>query len=144
LNLPDLNYQPFPIDLAHIAQGQRNNQTLLQQRMLHPLLYPSQYFNGLELISYQPTPTAPWQICIPMNQLNVLVLWFHAVLGHCRIHRLCNSIATHFLHPKLRATINAVIMHCHACQIKKQTGPGYGHLPPRDATALPLQRTATK
>jgi hypothetical protein len=98
--------------------------------MLYPLSYPSQYFNGLELISYRPTPTAPWQIC-PTNQLNALVLWFHAVLGQCGIHRLCNSIATRFLHPKLQATINAVIKHCDAYQIKKQTGPGYGHLPPR-------------
>jgi hypothetical protein len=90
--------------------------------------------------SYCVMPTARWQICIPTNQLITLVRWFNEVLvGHCGIHRLCDSIATHFLHPQLRATVNDVIKHCRACQIKKLTGPGYGHLPPRKATALPFQ-----
>jgi hypothetical protein len=80
----------------------------------------------------------PWQICIPTSQLNAHVRWFHAVLGHCRIHRLCNSIATHFSDPQLRATVNDVIKHCHACPIEKLLGPGYGHLPPCEATALPF------
>jgi hypothetical protein len=37
LNLPDLNYEPFPLDFQHIAQGQQADQHLLQQRMLHPI-----------------------------------------------------------------------------------------------------------
>jgi transposase InsO family protein len=142
LNLPDLNYQPFPLDFQHIAQGQQADASLLQRRMLHPLSYPSQYFNGREIISYRVTPTAKWQICIPTNQLIALVRWFHEVLGHCGIHRLCDSIATHFSHPRLRATVDDVIKHCRACQINKLTGPGYGKLPPREATALPFQEVA--
>jgi hypothetical protein len=44
---------------------------------------------------------------------------------------------THFSHPRLRATVNNVLMHYRACQINKLTGPGYGHLLPCKATALP-------
>jgi hypothetical protein len=87
-------------------------------------------------------PTAKWQICIPTNQLIALVRWFHGLLGHCGIHRLCNSITTNFSHPRLRATADNVIKHCRACQINKLTGPGYGKLPPREATALPFQEVA--
>jgi hypothetical protein len=107
--------------------------------MLHPLSYPSQYFNGRKIISYRVTPTAKWQICIPTNKLIALVRWFHEVLGHCGIHRLCDSIATHFSHPQLRATVDDVIKHCLACQINKLIGLGYGKLPPREARALPFQ-----
>jgi hypothetical protein len=106
------------------------------------IIWPSPYFNGLELISYRVTPTAPWQICVPTNLLNALVHWFYAVLGHCGIHWLCNLIVTHFSHPQLRATVNDVMKHCHACQIEKLSSPGYGQLPSCEATALPFQEVA--
>jgi hypothetical protein len=51
LNLADLNYEPFLLDFQHIAQGQQADQLLLQQQMLHLLQYPSQYFQGMELMS---------------------------------------------------------------------------------------------
>jgi hypothetical protein len=143
LNLPDLNYEPFPLDSECIVQGQQADQLLLQEHMNHPLLYLSQYFNGLGMILYCVKPTTPWQICILVtNQLLQLVSWFHEVLGHCGIHHLCDSIMTHFCCPQLRATVNDVIKHCRAHQIKKLTGPGYGHLPPCEATALPFQEVA--
>jgi hypothetical protein len=129
LNLPDLNYEPFPLYFQHIAQGQQADQQLLQQRMLHPLQYPSQFFQGLETISYRPAPTTAWRFCIPNNQLLALVRWYHQVLGHPGIHCLRDSMATHFYHLHLRATVNDVIKHCEACQINKLTGPGYGQLP---------------
>jgi hypothetical protein len=66
------------------------------------------------MISYCLTPTARWQICIPTKQLITLVRWFHEVLGHCGIHRLCDSMVTQFSHPRLRATVNDVIKHCRA------------------------------
>jgi hypothetical protein len=74
-----LNYQPFPLDFQHIAQGQQADASLLQRRMLHLLSYPSQYFQGRKMISYRITPTAKWQICIPTYQLIALVRWFHEV-----------------------------------------------------------------
>jgi hypothetical protein len=42
LNLPDLNADPFPLDFAHIAQGQQLDQELLQCRLAHPMHYPNQ------------------------------------------------------------------------------------------------------
>jgi hypothetical protein len=110
--------------------------------MVHPLQYPNQHFQGIELISYQPTPNAVWKICVPSQQVQDLVTWFHQALGHCGIHRLNNSIGTHFTHPKLRETVEIAVQHCHTCQINKLTGPGYGQLPPREATALPFQEVA--
>jgi hypothetical protein len=92
----------------------------LQQRMLHPIWYPSQFFQGVELISYKPTPTTAWRIFIPTDQLIALVCWFHQVLGHPGIPRLRDLIATHFYHLQLWATVNDVIKHCEACQVNLQ------------------------
>jgi hypothetical protein len=142
LNLPELNVDPFPLDFAHLAQGQQLDQILLQRRMVHPMQYPNQQFQGVELISFRPTPNAVWKICIPSQQLQALVAWFHQALGHCGMHRLNDSIGTHFTHPKLRRTVKTIVQNCHACQLNKLTGPGYGQLPPREATALPFQEVA--
>jgi hypothetical protein len=69
--------------------------------------------------------------------------WFHQVLGHPGIHRLQDLIATPpFCHLQIRATVNDIIKHCHACQINKLLGPGYGHLPPHEATTLAFQEVA--
>jgi transposase InsO family protein len=142
LNLPDLHAAPFPLDFAHIAQGQQLDQSLLHRRIMHPMQYPNQQFQGIELMSYRPTADAAWKICIPSQQLEELVSWFHQALGHCGIHRLNDSIGTHFAHPKLRQTVETAVANCHACQLNKLTGPGYGKLPPREATALPFQEVA--
>jgi hypothetical protein len=58
------------------------------------------------------------------------------------IHQLCHSIATHFYHLQLRATLNDVIKHCAACQINKLTGPAYGHLPACKGIMLPFLEVA--
>jgi hypothetical protein len=121
-----MHYEPFPLNFQHIAQGQQ---------------MPS-YFQGLELLSYHATPASQWRICIPTNQLLVLVCWFHQVLGHCGIHRLHDLVVTRFYQLQLRATVNDLIKHCEDCQINKLSGPGYGHLPPCKATALPFKEVA--
>jgi hypothetical protein len=130
------------LGFEHIAQGEQADQSLIQQRMLHPLSYPFSILQWTWNDPYSITPTAKWQICILTNQLLMLLCWFHEVLGHFGIHRLCNTIATHCSHPQLRATVNDVIKHCGACQINKLTGPGYGHLLSHKATSLPFQEVA--
>jgi hypothetical protein len=143
LKVPDLNVDPFPLDFAHLTQGQQLDQELLQQRIGHLMQYPNQLFQGIELISFRPTPNAVWKICIPTQQLvQTLVSWFHQALGHFGVHRLNESIGTHFTHPQLRQTVENIVQHCHACQLNKLTGPGYGQLPPREATALSFQEVA--
>jgi transposase InsO family protein len=77
-----------------------------------------------------------------LQQLQDLVTWFHQALGHCGIHRLNDSIGTHFTHPQLQRTVKIAVQNCHACQFNKLTGPGYGQLPRREAMALPFQEVA--
>jgi hypothetical protein len=47
LNLPDANNIPFDFDIAHIAQGQQQDQELCQQHVVHPLKYPEQLFDDV-------------------------------------------------------------------------------------------------
>jgi hypothetical protein len=137
LNLPDANDLPFALDLERIAQGQNNDPALWQSRMQHPLQYPEQQFGNTRVLSYKPTPTSVWKICIPTQQLENVVQWFHQALNHCGLHRLLKTISMHLYHPRLRVVAENVTYKCDACQREKLPGPQYGQLPPQEASILP-------
>jgi hypothetical protein len=46
-------------------------------------------------------PNALWKICIPSQQLEDLVTWFHRVLNHCGFHRLLTTINMHLYYLRL-------------------------------------------
>jgi transposase InsO family protein len=68
--------------------------------------------------------------------------WYHATLGHCGTSRLCSTIRTHFHVPKLNEHVSALVANCEACQKNKFSGPGYGHLPPRNDVGVPWEEVA--
>jgi hypothetical protein len=46
---------------------------LTQQQMQHPIQYPEQQFDNVQILSFKPNPTARWKICIPTQQLENMV-----------------------------------------------------------------------
>ena len=60
-----------------------------------------------------------------------VVQWYHQVLGHCVIKRLCPGV--HIVCERLR---------CGERQGNKQIGSGYGKLPPQHALFLPWKEVA--
>jgi hypothetical protein len=69
LNLPDADNLPFALDLEGITQVQNNDPALWQRQLTHPLQYPKQQFGNTHVLSFQPAPNAPWNICILTQQL---------------------------------------------------------------------------
>jgi hypothetical protein len=92
--------------------------------------------NDVQLIC-QVRPNKPWRICIPTSMVNDIIRWYHLVLGHAGIVCLHQTIATHFVHPYLKARIEEVIKGCDRCLQAKLPGAGYGLLSPREAMLVP-------
>jgi hypothetical protein len=95
------------------------------------------------VLSYRPTPDAQWRICIPTQQLEDVINWFHFALNHCRLHRLLATISMHLYHPKMRSVAEHVAKNCDTCQKQKVPGPQYGHLSPRNVSLLPWEEVAS-
>jgi transposase InsO family protein len=98
--------------------------------------------NNVSLIVYIPEPGQPWKICIPDNQLDGIIRFYHQALNHLGIRRTVDSIQLHFHHSRIRARAEHLINTCPVCQQFKQLGKGYGHLPPRDPQVVPWQEVA--
>ena len=63
--------------------------------------------------------------------------------SHSGIHRLYDTISTHFHHPRLHDTVHKLVRECATCQLHKQQQPrGYGELPPQEALAAPWYEVA--
>lgn len=132
----------YPLHYDTIANFQQQDQELQQARNRQPQRYIMQQFEQQQLVCYRPEATAPWRIAIPTNMLEALVSWYHRVSSHTGMHRLYDTISTHFYHPRLQDAINRHVRTCRACQQYKNQGRGYGELPPREALAAPWYEVA--
>ena len=97
---------------------------------------------GIELIGFLHKPTDTWHVAIPDTLLDPIITWYHHVLSHIGIRRLYNTISTHLYHPALKDKIECFVLICKICQKAKLPGPGYSHLPPRDALSTPWLEVA--
>ena len=94
------------------------------------------------MIGFLHKPTDTWHIAIPDTLLDPIITWYHHILSHIGITRLYNTIATHLYHPALKERIERFVLTCEICQKTKLPGPGYGHLPPRNALSTPWLEVA--
>jgi hypothetical protein len=142
LNHPPLEEMQYPLDYQLIQQNQFDDEQLQQLRQQRPNDYPVMDMgNDINLIC-QVRPDRPWRICIPTSMVTDIIRWYHIVLGHIGIVRLHQTIATHFVHPFLKARIEQVVKTCDRCSRAKLPGAGYGLLPPREATLVPWYEVA--
>jgi hypothetical protein len=101
--------------------------------MIHPLQYPEQQFGNTLVLSFQPVPNGSWKRCVPTQQLEYVINWFHFALNHCGLHRLLTTINMHLYHPKMRSVAERVTKNCDACQRQKIPSPQYEHLHPQNS-----------
>jgi hypothetical protein len=130
LNLPNEDELPLALDLQLIATGQRNDQSLWQRHLAHPIQYPEQQFGEIQLLTYRPLPNAQWKICVPTQQLCDLIQWCHQALSYCGLHRLLKTIMMHLGHPNIHTVAKDIMHNCEACQWQKVPGLQYAYLPP--------------
>ena len=138
LNYPILEEnEPFPLDYRHIQTQQQQDPILQQLKGNEPHKYPVQTLDGIDLICYLPTPNSPWKIYLPSTILDRTILWFHQAMNHNGMNRLYDAMNTHFYNFELRQQIEHLVRACNTYQRYKTAGPGYGHLPPREAPLMP-------
>src|SRR5210317_2612573 len=56
---------------------------------------------------------------------------------HPGITRMIKTIRQHFTWPKLDNDVEKICISCRTCQLTKKTKKKYGHLPPKEAEAIP-------
>ena len=143
MNLPELHEMHNPIDIANIQNHQLNDLQLFDLHTEQPDQYPVKEINGLEMIGYVPDLDIgnDWKICLPESLVYDVLRWFHVKLGHPGTTRLYDSIRARF-HCNRLYTICATYKCPDECFRYKQTGQGYGHLPPREALVTPWDEVA--
>lgn len=99
-----------------------------------------QIFHDQELICHN--NNGHWRIVIPEALVEPTIAWYHTVLNHCGVSRLVQTLRNHLWIPNLQARAATYIASCDECQRYKFTGPGYGHLPPRNDVAQPWEEVA--
>ena len=133
---------PNPTNYQLIAQLQQASPGLVALHQHDPLRYPMHPFGNRQLICYQPPHSPNFTIYIPDELLPALIRWYHYVTGHAGQTRLLQTIASRWYHPQLRVAVNNLVRSCEVCQRYKQSGPGYGLLPPREAVVQPFYEVA--
>ena len=144
LNMPTPGEMQMPLRFDRIRDAQEEDDFLKEQvQTANPLYVMKQLQADVSILCYRPelnTPENQWKIAIPDSLLNDTILWHHRVLGHAGSQRVYETIRRLYYHPVLHSTI--LRLRCAVCQLCKLPGPGYGHLPPREAGLVPWEEIA--
>ena len=138
---PANDHVAYPLHYTELRVHQQQDQELLQSRLRNPQLFRDILVSpGVALIHTRKHPEEEWKIALPTSKLEPVVSWYHGFLGHPGLHKLHDTISTHFAHPNLRRFIENY--RCNSCQRRKQLGAVYGHPPAREAPLLPWSEVA--
>lgn len=144
-NLPEnLQFDSNPLAMQNIANHQLSDAYLQQQVQTNPIQFPVNIVQGIPVATIQGTnPDAPtqWKIYLPETLIQEVIKWFHETLGHAGVDVVYNTIKARFYCPKLYTHCQRFVCNINCTQYKNQ-GRGYGHLPPRNATATPWDEVA--
>ena len=77
------------------------------------------------------------KIVVPTSLRKRMLNWYHDVLMHPGVTRLLLTIKQHFTWPNIMRDVEKFCASCHTCQLAKKTKKKYGHLPPKQAEAIP-------
>ena len=79
------------------------------------------------------------RIIIPKRLQTRTVQWYHDILCHPGRTRTEETIKQHFYWKNLRKDVEQVCSTCKICQFNKRQKKKYGHLPEKDAEAIPWE-----
>ena len=125
----------FPIAFPQLEKAQRDDAKL--QAVKH---YETNQFYEYNLKTY--TKNGNMKIVLPSSLVPATIKWYHHTQGHSGADRLLQSITKHLYSPGLKEAVQAFVKTCDECQRYKNSGPGIGHLPPREETMVPFEQIA--
>ena len=69
-----------------------------------------------------------------------VINWYHTMLCHPGLNRTEETISQHLWWPEMRKDIRKVCSKCSICQRTKRDPRKLGHLPPKQAEAIPWDK----
>jgi hypothetical protein len=125
----------FPMSPAVIAKYQREDKQLAKKTAADKSNeYGVQLLEGVEVITHNN------RICVPGPLQERIVAWYHEYLAHPGQTRLEATIRAVYDWPRIREQVHAYCRTCDKCQRNKKQRKKYGHLPAKEAEALPWKR----
>ena len=137
-NTDTLDKADYPLDYSQISQAQLSDNHLLQMKRKENSPYESHMF----MFAGQQIPILCYKgkMVIPSTLQKRIIDWYHSYLGHPGINRTEESISQHLWWPKMRDQITTSVKACQICQRNKKQRKHYGHLPPKEAEAIPWDK----
>ena len=134
----DLPEDAFPLRLKTIQREQQKDQSLLKKVRTSKANYTLESFRGggkeRQLICLNK------KIVVPSSLQKRVVSWYHQTL--CHPGETCTeaTIAQHLTWTNLRKEVHKQCSTCPTCQLTKRTKKKYGHLPEKEAEAIPWEK----
>ena len=128
----------YPMSYQTIGQAQSVDEQILKTLQKKDSNYHLKSFHGggksRELICYKE------KIVIPATLQIHIIDWYHNYLGHPGINRTEETICQHLWWPNMRKHITLSVSTCASCQRNKRRHKKYGHLPEKEAEAMPWDK----
>ena len=80
------------------------------------------------------------KIVIPQALKSKIMKWYHHTLLHPGRDRTCKTISQHLYWKDMKDHVHQFIRRCPTCQMTKQKHKNFGHVPPKEAEAVPWQQ----
>jgi hypothetical protein len=128
----------YPLSYKLIGRAQKKDEQMIKILKQKNSKYKFKSFHGggksRELICYNE------KIVIPKELQLRIVNWYHTFLGHPGINRTEETIGQHLWWPNMRKHITLTVSTCGNCQRNKRQSKKFGHLPEKDAEAMPWDK----
>jgi len=133
-----LSQADYPLDYSLISRAQQKDKKLMKIRDKAESPYETHTF----LSAGKPIPVicCKGKMVIPSSLQQRVIEWYHTYLSHPGINRTEETIGQHLWWPKMRDQITTAVKICPICQRNKKKQKKYGHLPPKEAEAIPWDK----
>ena len=133
----DLPDKAMPVRFATIRAHQDRDMDLLGK--VKDNLYKSKTFHGAGK-TFELIVSKHEKIVIPQKLRQKVLDWYHKFLMHPGRDRTEKTISQHFYWKGMHKDIENHCKKCKKCQLSKKKHTKYGHLPPKEAEAIPWDK----
>ena len=134
----DLPPGAYPLKFKTIDLAQQQDKKLMSLlKKDNSSLHLKNFHGGgksIDLVCYK------GKIVMPEALQKRTVKWYHDILCHPGRTRTEATIAQHFYWPNMRKDVEELCSKCKVCQLNKRNKKKYGHLPEKEAEAIPWDK----
>ena len=136
--MQEIDLTSNPLTYSQLEKAQQADSDIKKILAMDKTLYHLKNFHGggkyRMLVCYKD------KIVVPKLIQKHVITWYHNILCHPGINRTEESIGQHLWWPKMRHHITQFVQSCPTCQKNKRKQKKYGHLPPKEAEAIPWDK----